>query len=218
MREMVVSFSGIDGAGKTTQINKLIEYCESNNIEYGKRWSKARGTPGIMFLKKVFRRDKKLDTEKKLEYREQVYSNPKKKKLLYVLSMLDLCWYWGIHFRIIRHKYKLLILDRYLWDTYVEISTEFKIENLEKKFLWKIVKFCALKPQKQILLCIPAEESLKRDLLKGEITTDSLEIKTNKIRYYNYLKSQNRWNVVIDSTIGIEETFNKIIESVLSER
>lgn len=211
---MVVSFSGIDGAGKTTQITLLEEYCKTHGISCKKKWSKARGTPGIMFLKNLVRRDKKMQTDEKLEYREKVYQNGWKKKLLLTASLLDLCWYWGIYFRFLKMRRGIVILDRYIWDTYVEVSTEFKVENLQKRFLWKVVKCLAMKPHKSLILTIPAEESLRRDMLKGEITTDSLEFKQNKIAIYQMLMEQKRWNVVLDATHTVEETFAQICQAI----
>ncbi len=167
-----------------------------------------------MFLKNLVRRDKKMDTEAKLEYREQVYKNGWKRKVLLTASLLDLCWYWGIYFRILRRKYPLLILDRYIWDTYVEVSTEFGIENLKDRLLWKLVKAVAMKPDKGIILTIPAEESLRRDMLKGEITTDCLEFKKNKIAIYTMLMEQNCWNVVLDATTTVEQTFAEISKAI----
>lgn len=211
---MVVSFSGIDGAGKTTQINLLIEYCKDHNISCIRKWSKARGTPGVMWLKRLVRRDKHLNTEEKLEYREKIFQTGWKKRLLLTASLLDLCWFWGVYFRIIRHRYDLVILDRYIWDTYVEVSTEFGKDALTKSILWKIVKLVAIKPEKSILLVIPPEESLRRDLLKGEITTDELELKQEKVSLYIQQKERFAWNVVIDAMQSIEETFQTILSSI----
>ena len=119
-----------------------------------------------------------------------------------------------MYFRIIRHRYDLVILDRYIWDTYVEVSTEFGKDALTKSILWKIIKLVTIKPEKSILLVIPPEESLRRDLLKGEITTDELELKQEKVSLYIQQKECFAWNVVIDAMQSIEETFQTILSSI----
>lgn len=208
---MIISISGIDGAGKSTQISKLLGYCEEKKLSYCRKWSKARGTPGILLLKQIVRRDKGMADTEKLEYRDKVYRSGWKRTLLLYASLIDLCWYWGIYFRVLSKKYDVLILDRYIWDTYVEVSSEFHIENLSSRMIWKLVRLVAVKPQKSILLQITAEESLHRDLLKGEITTDELSVKKEKLRLYESLRVQNAWDTEIDAMQCVDGTFRQII-------
>ena len=179
---MLISFSGIDSAGKTTQIQLLCEYCKTHNIRVKKVWSKARGTPGVLLLKALVRRDKKMNVEEKMEYRKNVFQNPKKQKLLYIASMLDLCWYWGIYYRILGWFEEVLICDRYLWDTYVELNQDFPCINIDRSRLWKIVKLLTPKPQVSFVFVIPAEVSLARDHQKNASDIENVEVKKKKKR------------------------------------
>ena len=211
---MIVSFSGIDSAGKSTQIDLLYNRLKSDGVRVKKKWSKARGTPGVEFVKRLVRRDKHMDSNKKNEYRAEVYSNPKKKKLLFIASMLDLCWYWGIYYRILKIRYKVLICDRYLWDTYVEINSDFKGINIDKSFLWKMVKFLAPKPKVSFVFVIPAEVSLERDRQKNAAGIENIKVKQFKINKYMECVEKNLWTDVMDGMKSIEELQVAVLDRV----
>lgn len=207
---MIVSFSGIDSAGKTTQIELLYKYCQENGIKIRKVWSKARGTPGVLFLKELVRKDKKMNSEDKKEYRKEVYKSPKKKKLLLTASLLDLLWFWGIYYRILNIRYKMVLCDRYIWDTLVEVKSDFKGIDVEKMFLWKCVKVVAPKPKHSFLFVIPPKVSIERDIQKSAAGIEDLDVKRKKIDTYFELKEQNKWKYVIDGMRPIDEIFDEI--------
>lgn len=207
---MIVSFSGIDSAGKTTQIENLIAYCKKNNIRCVRLWGKARGTPGVEFIKKLVRKDKKMSQDQKKQYRAEIFQNNKKKKLLLFASLLDLCWYWGIYYRLVSIFNKITILDRYVWDTYVEVKTEFTGIDFESWFLWKLVVALSPKPKNSFLFVIPAEESIKRDIKKHDLAPDSLLLKRQKIELYMKLVHENKWQNVMDGMDSISNLHDKV--------
>lgn len=211
---MIVSFSGIDSAGKTTQIDLLFDYCKKKKIGVKKVWSKARGTPGVLLLKELVRRDKKMDDQEKKEYRKQVFMNPKKQKLLYVASMLDLCWYWGIYYRVMGWFRKLLICDRYLWDTYVELNQDFPCVNIDKSKLWRFVKWLTPKPKVSFVFVIPAEVSLARDHQKNAAGIEDVEVKKKKIETYMKCVEEGRWTHVMDGLNSIEQLHEQVLDAV----
>lgn len=211
---MIVSFSGIDSAGKTTQIKLVEEYCTAHNISYRKIWAKARGTPGIILLKSLIRRDKKLNFEQQLVYREKIYESRYKQRLLLIASLLDLLWYFGIYYRILGTKYRLLILDRYLWDTYVEVKCEFDKVDFEKWALWRMLAKISPIPSISILYTIPAEESIKRDIEKNDLTVDSIDQKKEKIKFYEQLVERGKWSDVIDGMHTIEEVHRRTMAAI----
>lgn len=216
---MIVSFSGIDSAGKTTQINLLMSYLEKNNIKAKMLWSKARGTPGVVFLKEIVRKDKGMNFEEKAEHRKEVFQNPKKQKLLYIASMLDLCWYWGIYYRIMGAMNKFLICDRYIWDTYVEINEDFSCVDIDHSLLWKIVKKVSPKPKKSLVFIVPPEVSLERDIRKsGEgIAVDDIELKKSKIDRYLKCIDKSCWTNVMDGMKPIE-VLHEEVKQILNLR
>ena len=208
---MIVSFSGIDSAGKTTQIEMLLAHCKENNIRAKRLWGKARGTPGVVFLKSLVRRDRKMSQEEKLEYRADFFQNRKKKKFLLVVSLLDLLWYFGIYYRIESLFYKITILDRYVWDTFIEVKTEFTGIDFEDWLLWKLVVMVSPKPKHSFLFVIPAEESLRRDVQKGDLTVDKIELKKEKIALYMQLKDEGKWLHIMDGMKSREELHKSVL-------
>ena len=211
---MIVSFSGIDSAGKTTQINLLYDYCTANKISVKTVWGKARGTPGVLLLKELVRRDKKMDAQGKQEYRQNVFASPRKQKLLYIASMLDLCWYWGIYYRILGWTKKILICDRYLWDTYVELNQDFPCIHIDKSLLWKTVKFLAPKPKVSFVFIIPAEVSLARDQQKNALDIEDVQVKKQKIETYLRCVEKHCWTHVMDGMNTIGDLHGQVLNAV----
>lgn len=217
---MIISFSGIDSSGKSTQIALLKKYCESNNIKCKVVWSKARATPVVEFIKKLVRRDKKMNYTEKLEHREAVFANKKKKKLLLFASLVELCFYWGIYFRFFRWRNKCLILDRYLWDTYVEAKEDFYSVNFENWIVWRILKAVAVKPKHSFMFVVPVEVSLSRDIEKTDVhceapaVIDSIERKRRKIASYLELVDEGKWSNVINGTDSIDNIHRLILQTV----
>lgn len=198
----MVSFSGIDSAGKTTQINLLCKELDKRGLKYKKKWSKARGTPGVEFVKSFFRKgnqEQQNDVEK-VAARREVYKSPRKQKLLYTASLLDLCWYWGVYYRWLNLTHRYLICDRYLWDTYVEMKHDFYSIDVDHSFLWKLIKAITPKPKVSFVFLIPAELSLARDKQKDAAGIEDIERKKSKINTYLKLVDQGCWTNVMDGT------------------
>ena len=187
---MIVSFSGIDSAGKTTQIELLMQYFEKHNIKAKKVWGKARITPGVILLKQLFRKDKGFDDEQKVEYRKSVFRDPRKEKMV--------------------RRY--VICDRYVWDTYVEINSDFTGIDIDKSVLWKMVRFVSPKPKISFVFVVPPEVSLDRDYKKNAAGIETIEVKQEKINRYLRCIEANCWTNVMNGMQSIEQLHEQVLE------
>lgn len=211
---MIVSFSGIDSSGKSSQVELLQKYCEERQLKIKKEWSKARGTPGVVLLKELMRKDKGSSYQEKVQHRKEVFNDPTRQLILYIASMLDLCWYWGIFFRISSLFNKILICDRYLWDTYVDLKFDFFSIDVDNSFLWKMVRFCAPTPKVSFVFVISAELSLTRDKQKDADGIEDVELKKSKISVYINLITQGKWTHVMDGTKSIEKLHGEVKQAL----
>ena len=166
----MVSFSGIDCAGKTTQIEFLERYFDSIGKKYIRIWGRGSWTPGVEVIKRIVRKDKGFSEEQKIAYRHEARTNPHKQILLLIVSILDLYFFFGIYYRFLGMFGREVICDRYIWDTCADFKVGFK------------------------------RYSIRRGLEKKEEYMEDFETKKAKINVYFELIARNRWSNVISGS------------------
>ena len=215
----MISFSGIDCGGKSTQIEKISEYMNSTDQYTNKvKVIHSRGgyTPLLEFVKKLVRTDKNATREEQDKYREEIHSSSGKRKLLLWLSIFDLGLYYGIYFRFCEMFGKVILADRYFWDSYIDFLMKYSEFDFEKWLVWKIARKLYLKPKHSVIYVIPAELSMYRSTLKDEPWPEPVEIRRERIDMYMEQIEKKRWMHVIDATKSIEEVFEETKEKIFN--
>lgn len=214
----MITFSGIDCSGKSTQISIIKERFIKNNYKVKVLWSRGGYTPVLEFLKNIFRKDKKMSLTDKENYRNQIHKSKLKRKILLWLSIFDLIFYYGFYFRFLKIlRYKILA-DRYIWDTFIDFKIKFSDINFEKWLIWKILLFVHLKPKKSLILTIPADESIRRSTLKFEPFPESYEQRIVRIDHYVNEINNNRWKNIIDATKSLDAVTSEIMEIIYENK
>ncbi len=216
MKPLIV-FSGIDSAGKSTQIDLLRKHYLTNIIRHKVIWSRGGYTTGFETIKNIMRFffRKKLPDPGRNKNRQEMFDKKSVSKIWYLFAMLDLIRLYAITFRIYRFFGVTIIADRYLWDTYVDYKMSLKNINLEKSILWKLAVFLSPKTDKSILLFVSPEVSFQRSIDKSEPHFDSLEVRKSRIEIYTKLASNHKWNLTLNTEISdVNMTFSSIKECI----
>lgn len=182
---MIIVFSGIDCAGKSTQIDLIKKSIFKQGISVKCFWVRGGYTSGFEFLKKIIRfiLGKKLAPSGNNTKRDKMISNPLIKRLWLSIAILDLLF----TFFLIRIKSllgQIIICDRYIGDTFIDFSLNFPNSNFEKNWLWKLLMISAPRPNLGFLFILPVDESIYRSKLKNEPFPDSKEVLRMRLKIY----------------------------------
>ena len=210
----MISFSGIDCGGKSTQIERISEYLKSRGKRCRVIHSRGGYTPMLELVKTLIRKDRGGSAEDHARYREEVHGSLKKRKLLLWLSIADLGAYYGIWFRLVELFGTTILADRYFWDSYIDFKMKYPEFDFERWLVWRVAKAIYKKPKHSIIYTIPAELSMYRSTLKDEPWPEPVEVRRDRIDRYMAEIDKGRWQHIIDATPSIEEVFEETVKVI----
>lgn len=217
MRGMLMSFSGLDGAGKTTQIELLVSRLKSAGYKPVVIWARGGYTSGVGALKKLLRqisRNRIIPPSGHSQKREKMLAKPIIRRVWLLMAIIDLIWILGVKARWSRWRGKVVICDRYLWDTEVDFKINFPNEHVDRWWLWRMLRCLASKPDLAFALLVPVPESLIRSAKKNEPFPDAPGVLEKRLRAYQEMSDWTGWRI-LDGCRPIEDLASEIWEKIL---
>ena len=202
----VIIFCGLDGSGKTTQAKKLLSYLESKKISSEYVWLRYPNffsLPFAAFLRLFGISGYPIPEEKKIKGLDNL-STHKNLKKLWIWSLYNdfkfMCWK-KISTPI--KKKKILILDRFVIDTAVELAIntdqDDNFDSISKKFF----KFI---PNNSVIFFLDIDPKISYERNHEE---DLITLQKKRKIYQKICKSLNI--SIIDGTKSIEIIHNGIL-------
>jgi thymidylate kinase len=211
----IIVFSGVDGAGKSTQIEKLSTHLAQHDIPHVHCWSRGGYTPLFNLAKRAVRR---LPTVALPEpgpnaQRERLLNKPWIQRIWLTISLLDLALIYAVRIRWWRFCGKVVICDRYLQDTELDFRLNFPDRSISLWPLWQIVSSLCPRPDQAFLMLIPVEETLRRSSLKNEPFPDSRERVAARLEFYERMTGATEWKI-LDGRKPADALFREILEAL----
>lgn len=211
VRGALITFSGLDGAGKSTQIALLTDYLIKGGRKPAYIWSRGGYTAVLQGIKTLSRRffSGRLPPSGRSPQRSEALSKGWVRRLWLSLALLDLLWVYGVQIRWHRYRGRAVLCDRYVWDTAIDFRLNFPQEQLDHYWLWRLLGRVAPRPDASFLMLLTVEESVRRSKIKGEPFPDPPEVLRQRLACYRDLIPRVPFHV-LDGSKPISTLFNQI--------
>jgi len=211
----MIAFSGIDGAGKSTQINLLRVNLESKGHKVLVFWSRGGYTPGMLLLKKFLGISGNSSQNSKHQIkRNKLLTNNLTARIWLHLAIIDLITYYSLYFRIKELFGFSVICDRHIYDTEIDFRLNFPKVKFYDWWLWRLLILSSKRPVKHFISTIPVDESTRRSRLKNEPFPDSRVNLSRRLAIYKEYADKESHIIHLDGMQSIQHLHSKILSEL----
>lgn len=227
---MLISISGVDCAGKSTQIERLREYFISQGKTCEVVWYRPGYSKRMQRSKRVVRFGLHLIRQVAGVFRRvpggvfpkacalHVESDEKKRgskvpaPLWLTSAILDAMVEWGVSLRLQMKKNDVVICDRYFEDGRLDLHFRYPQYSFAEP-IFQAIRAVIPEPDCAFLLWLPYETVLERAEAKREPFPDSSHTRKLRYRAYDFLRDDEQFQV-IDARGSVVEVHQKILDAV----
>jgi thymidylate kinase len=170
---MLVTFSGVDGCGKTTQAQALQSAFETCLLRANYTWSRGGSASWIALLNRWIKRftgiartplkqDGQTAAEVKMQARQEQLRSPWKRAVWSWLTAVELVlqYTWRVTLPLLRGR--VVICDRYVEDALADWAAYFGEAAVEKRLAARLLHALSPRPSRAYWLDLPVEVAQSR--------------------------------------------------------
>lgn len=197
-RGTLVAISGVDCAGKSTQIERLRTRAVSDGLRVHVMWYRPGYSRRLDAVRALVRRTRPSLMPKpgSSPRRETAFQRRDVRTAWIATALVDSFIEYGVVLRKLLRSNDLVICDRYLRDAELDLALRFPALATRLSTAFRAVQATAPKPDVQILLMISRAEMERRAAEKNEPFPDPPELRAQRFARYEALAASHRMTVV----------------------
>lgn len=216
-RGAVFALSGVDCAGKSTQVDLLLESLRARGHSPVLLYIRPGSTPGLRAMRGLlgaFTRRKPVRTGVSKEpgrypRRATNLGHPLRRKLWLMVALLDLLWVCCVRIRFLKLRGRSVVCNRYLLDCVVDFRVNFPADHVENGVLFRLLRRFCVRPDVAYCLSIPAALTQERAHRKSRYHWETLDVLEARWREYG-AQAADLGVQVLDGTRSQEELARSI--------
>ncbi len=223
---MIIAFSGVDCAGKSTQIELLRQYYLSRGMTCTVFWYRPGYSRELECCKSWVRnvyggvrglkRHLSGNPGNSASDAAAGGMNDSGKRIIppvwMVTALLDSALQYALKLRLLARKYDVVICDRYVCDGRLDIVFKYP-EMFWPETVFEMMSVLFPKPDVSFLLWLDYETVKERAEAKNEPFPDDDRTRYLRWRAYDFLRDDGGM-CVIDSRVPVEEAHRRILENL----
>jgi thymidylate kinase len=213
---MLITFSGVDCAGKTTQISLLENALARRGERTSVFWLRPGYSPELNALKSLARRvvPRALPTSSDPAARAKTFERAGVSAAWIRVAAMDMAFQYGVKLRAMSASGRVVIADRYLDDSLLDLELRFPGRKVDRWPALRVAKALSPRPAHAFLLMLPHAEMLRRMEIKNEPFPDPPDIRDRRYEAYERMAATGRYQV-IDAGRSVEEVHADVLQRVL---
>jgi len=211
----IISLSGVDCSGKTTQLDRLEAALRAEGARVIRVWHRPGYSGWLNRLRDILRRVRPgaLPSSKQPEARAAAFAGKGVSRSWILMALVDMVLHYGLRLRLLRWAGYTVLADRYVADGRLDLAFRFPEMAFERWLVWRAAATVFVRADLGLLLNLPHGEMIARMKAKQEPFPDPPEVRDARYQAYQRLAACGEI-VVVDAEGTIDEVHRRVMRSL----
>lgn len=213
---VLISLSGVDCAGKTTQLERLVDHLERTGRRPRSIWYRPGYSDELNALRAGVRKLRpgamphvKADPG---AHRE-AFASPRVRVTWLAIALMDSAMHYALKLRALLLAGHTVVCDRFIDDALMDLAFKFPELEPASRAALNAIRRISPTPDPAFLLTLPHETMLERMVQKAEPFPDPPTIRDRRFAWYNELALSGQYQV-LDATRSRDDIHADIVAAV----